>query len=615
MIAAAPAIDTLQHGTAAEWLWVGGLFALLLGVTGWLFLTGSAGTQRGLLRAPLARVADSLRRVSGLPAWCAAGIALSMWALLVAVIGFLWDVAWHIDLGRDAQLFTVPHTLILVGLMGIGWSALASILLATMEHADTAWRLGPLRLPRGAVALGVLSAGAALGFPLDDLWHANYGVDVTMWGPTHLMMIGGASLAPIAQWLLFTEAGRGAGRPWVRHHLRRNLAAAMVLGLSTFQLEYDDGVPQWQALYQPVLIMLATAIALVAARVAFGRGWALIMSLNFVGARAVLALVVGPGLGHVVPRFPLYVGVALAIEAGAWLARRRGPVATAVACGLAAGTLGLASEWGFSHLWGRHPWQLALFPGIWVAVLVAVAAAVVGVALGRVVSHRSAGVPRPLLAGAFAALVLGLLVPLPRNTTAMSAVMRTTPAGPVVAAVNRDGLPSPYRLVNVDLVVSPASAPVGADWFEALSWQGGGERNTPLVQVRPGEYRTASPVPTGATWKTIVWMAKRDVMMSAPVSFPLDVEYAQAPIVPRAVQTVSFVPSSSLLMREAHTGAAWPMILAYGGLLGVALLWIGVLVAGFVSVARGTGAGGGRVQPERRRVLRGAGVQARATAG
>ena len=39
--------------------------------------------------------------------------------LLIAVIGFYWDVAWHIDFGRDTKnLFTPPHVMILVGLWG-----------------------------------------------------------------------------------------------------------------------------------------------------------------------------------------------------------------------------------------------------------------------------------------------------------------------------------------------------------------------------------------------------------------------------------------------------------------------------------------------------------------
>lgn len=575
-----------DHANPVEWIWVVAFLAILGGPVAWLFVTGSAGTQNGVLRRGFARVGDSLQRVTGLPAWCSGGILVSLWSLIVALVGFFWDVAWHIDYGRDTALFTVPHVLIITGLFGIGAGALVSIAFATLDHADTAWHLGGLRIPRGALVLGVLSAGAAAGFPLDDLWHANYGVDVTMWGPTHLLMIGGAALAPIAQWLLLAEAGPEAGHPWIRRHMNGMRASAMLIALSAFQLEFDDGVPQWQALYQPVLIMLATSIALVAARVALGRGWALLTALDFVAVRGLLALVIGPGLGHVVPRFPLYLGIALMVEAAAWLVRRRGPVMTAIVCGVAVGTLGLASEWGFSHLWGREPWQPSLFPGIWTAVMVAIAGAVIGVAMGRIVSGRRADVPRPLLAAAFAGVVVGLVVPLPRNVVPVTAVMHSTPAGAAIPAVNRDGLPSPYQPMNVDMVLSPPDAAHDVDRLEALSWQGGAERITPMLAVGAGEYRSAQPVPTGATWKTLVWLVRRDVLMAVPVSMPLDMQYGQAPIVPRATEQVRFVAASTLLMREVHGGPAWPQVVAYSGLGGITLLWMALLIAGFASLDR-----------------------------
>ena len=562
--------------------------ALLVGAAVQLWRTGTA--QARLPHLPfargLSRLGSSLERVSGLPGWCAGGLGLAMWALIVAVVGFFWDVAWHIDFGRDTELFTVPHTLIITGLLGLGVAALLSIGLATVEAAPTAWRLRRLRIPRGALVLGFLSLGGALGFPLDDLWHANYGVDVTMWGPTHLMMIGGASLAPLALWLLYTEAGPGAGRPWVRAHFRRSLAGAVAIGLSTFQLEFDMGVPQWQAVYQPVLIVLATAIALVAARAAFGRGWALITAGNFVVSRGVLALLVGPALGHVVPRFPLYLGIALVVELAFLLGRRLDTLPTAAIAGLLVSTLGLATEWGFSQLWGRHPWQLDMLPRLWVAVLAGVAGAVLGIALGNVVAHRRAGVSRPVVLAAFAGVVASLAIPVARTTAPMSAVMRTSPAGPQIPAVQRDGLPAPYQLVNVDLQVSPSDAAQGADWFELNSWQGGASQQTPLVAAGPGHYVSAQPVPTGGTWKTLVWMARGPVMMATAVSFPVDLQYGQAPVTPRPVQTVQFKASSSWLMRESHDGAVWPAVLAYTGLFGMAALWLVLLGVGFASVQR-----------------------------
>jgi hypothetical protein len=588
--------QTVGHTTLLQWLWVAVPLVLLIGALAVLWRDGTAAAD--LPRLPfargLSRITDSLRRVTGLPAWCAGGLLVAMWSLVVAVVGFFWDVAWHIDFGRDTELFTVPHVLILTGLLGLGAAGLFSIGLATVERAPTAWRVGRLRVPRGALALGVLSAGAALGFPLDDLWHATYGVDVTMWGPTHLMMIGGASLAPLALWLLATEVGTEHAKPWVRNHVRRHLAVAVALGLSTFQLEFDMGVPQWQALYQPVLIVLATSIALVAARVAFGRGWALFTAVDFLVARGVLALVVGPALGHVVPRFPLYLGIALVIEAGALLLPRLGTLRGGLLMGLLAATVGLGSEWGFSELWGRHPWQAGLLPGLWVAVLAGLGGAVLGTALGNVLAHRRAGISRVAVLVALAGVVASLAIPVARTTSPMTAVMHTSPAGPQVPAVNRDGLPSPYQLINVELDVSPPDAAQGADWFEMNSWQGGASAQNPLVQVSPGHYRSAQPVPTGGTWKTLVWMAKGPVMMATAVSFPVDLQYGQAPVIPKAVQTVQFSASSSWLMRESHDGAVWPAVLAYTGLFGMTAVWLGLLVAGFASVNRGSGGDGER---------------------
>ena len=75
---------------------------------------------------------------------------------------------------------------------------------------------------------GVLMAGCGLyaltGFPLDDIWHRIFGQDVTLWGPTHLMMIGGANFSLFAALLLEYEGRRALpgdappDRPFVKGH-------------------------------------------------------------------------------------------------------------------------------------------------------------------------------------------------------------------------------------------------------------------------------------------------------------------------------------------------------------------------------------------------------------
>ena len=105
---------------------------------------------------------------------------------------------------------------------------------------------------------------------------------MTLWGPTHLMLIGGAAMTLVGLAVLLVEAGaanRDAGRaarwPWARLMRRVSLPGAFLLGLSTFQAEFDFGVPQFRMVFQPMLVMLAAGVALVAARIWLGRGAAL----------------------------------------------------------------------------------------------------------------------------------------------------------------------------------------------------------------------------------------------------------------------------------------------------------------------------------------------------
>src|SRR5207249_4733237 len=63
--------------------------------------------------------------------------------------------------------------------------------------------------PVGGVVFMACASFALLGFPLDDMWHRLFGQDVTLWGPTHLMMFGGAGLSLLGHATLTAEAGEG----------------------------------------------------------------------------------------------------------------------------------------------------------------------------------------------------------------------------------------------------------------------------------------------------------------------------------------------------------------------------------------------------------------------
>src|ERR687896_787666 len=173
-----------------------------------------AGHRSGRIKL-LGRAAAFTERVSGLPGWAALPSFMLGISLLTAVLGMYWDISLHIDNGRDdGPLANPAHYLILIGLYGALIAGVLSIALAGRERpTDTAIHLGgDWWAPIGGLMMAACGAFALTGFPLDDLWHRIFGQDVTLWGPTHLMLIGGASLATLGGMVLMGEALTTLGR-------------------------------------------------------------------------------------------------------------------------------------------------------------------------------------------------------------------------------------------------------------------------------------------------------------------------------------------------------------------------------------------------------------------
>src|ERR687895_733853 len=346
-----------------------------------------AGHRSGRIKL-LGRAAAFSERVSGLPGWAALPSVVLSVSLLTAVLGMYWDISLHIDNGRDdGPLANPAHYLILIGLYGALLSGVLAAALSSERPSATAVRLGEgWWIPVGGLLIAACGAFALSGFPLDDFWHRIFGQDVTLWGPTHLMLIGGGSLAVLGGMALMSEAvgrlGEDPGRqgPRALLLLRRSLLlGGFLVALSTFQGEFDFGVPQFRQVLHPILIMLAAGIGLVTARIYLGRGGALQAVAGFVAIRGFLAIMVGGVWDQTLPHFPLYLAEALLVEAVFARARDRSPVATGAIAGVFIGTIGLAAEWGWSHIWMPIPWQGTLLPEALIAGLVtAVAAGAVG---------------------------------------------------------------------------------------------------------------------------------------------------------------------------------------------------------------------------------------------
>ena len=572
----------VQTHDAWQWLFVLVPVAAAVAVVARLALRSRGRTER-----------RRLQTVGGVAIWAVAGAGIAVYSLTLAFLGFIWDVDWHADTGRDLELFTVPHTLIVIGLAGVFTAGVVAVVLATRRQAETALHIRRLRVPTSAIPVLLLGGAALVGFPLDDFWHATYGIDVTMWSPTHLLMIGGASLTPLAVWLMLAEGGARASR--VGRPLWIVMAGLTLVGFSTFQLEYDLGIPQWQMLFQPVLIVIAAGFCLVAARVAGGRGAALLAAQVFVVVRAGIALFLADGLGEALPRFPLYAAEALVVEAVWLLLPSLPPLLRSGLAGLLIAAAGGAAEWGWTHAWYPYPWQSGLLAYAWMVAVAAVAAAVLGQAAGAVLAGRSAreGMRAAAVVPALAALGLMVALHLPlRSSDGTVLTVSAQPTAQTFATVDAARAPATGRWWSISVDVHPGSATSGADRFDVVEWQGHAPATrTPLRETAPGHWVGETMVPVGGSWKSLVILGHGDVLEGVAVAMPAEADAGLPAIYPPAQpRTAAAVHSDQLFMREVHGAAAWPFVVVVTLFATAVITWAVSLAVATAAVGRGTGA-------------------------
>ena len=549
----------------------------------------------------LAKLAAFSERISGLPGWAALPVGLATGSLLTAVFGMYWDISLHIDDGRDAGPLANPaHYFILFGLFGIFAAGFLATVLPKEKIGPTAIRIQEgWYAPLGGILVMACGAFSLIGFPLDDVWHRLFGQDVTLWGPTHLMLIGGASMTLVGLSVLLIEGVRfnaAAGTPdreksWAVFARRMALPGGLLLGLSTFQAEFDFSVPQFRFIFQPLMIMLAAGVGLVATRMYLGKGSALLAVAFFLIVRGFLAVTIGPVLGQTTPAMPLYLAEALVVEAIALRYVNR-PLKFGLLSGLGIGTVGLAAEWGWTHLVMHQPWPAELFPE---AVIFGFLAAMVGAILGAWIGSRLAAdridrepVLRPLAVAA--AVVLAVMV---------GYGLQDAPKGdPVSASVTlTDVKDGPQREANLNVKLDPADAADDAEWFTVTAWQGGGSSVEPLEKVGPGEWRSTAPVPLYGSWKSLLRLHTGRELAIVPVFMPAD-EAIPAKEIPAEPQfTREFKAEPEVLLREQTGGGGLSWALAYAVVALIALSLLALIAWGLHRLAAyardGSGTEGG----------------------
>ena len=494
------------------------------------------------------------------PPWVALPIALFITTIISALFGFIWDVSLHIGKGRDPGPLANPaHYFILFGLFLLFIAGCLACVLPYDKPGPAA-----IRITRNwyAPVGGVLMAGcglyALIGFPLDDVWHRIFGQDVTLWGPTHLMMIGGAGFSTLTA-LFLEHEGRRAARddapkdgPGIKF-IQYLAFGGLVIGMSVFQIEFDFGVAQFRQVFEPMLIAGAAALGLVGARIMLGRGAAIIAALLALALRGGVALLVGPILGGPINWFALYLGPALVVELLALTPLLKRPILFGLVSGLGIATVGMWLESLWIGAVYHFPWPSSIWPeALSMAVPVAVLTGACGAMVGMVLTNQQ--LPRRAISAGLVVLTVlaiggatanGLRYEVPQNANATITLTDAPNIGD-------------QRMATADIRINPPDL-VSADpnWVSVLGWQGGlanqrGIFVDNLERVGPGHYRSTRPMPVSGKWKTLLRVHDGRLLTAVPIYLQGDPGIGAKEVPAEASMTRPFVGELTILQRERN---------------------------------------------------------------
>ncbi|MGZ8768992.1 hypothetical protein [Aeromicrobium sp.] len=523
----------------------------------------------------------------GTPGWVAIPVAFVATSLVVALVGFLWDVSLHAGRGRDAGPLANPaHYLILYGLFALFIAGMSAVVYPRDGEKPG---IASVRITRHwyAPVSGLLIAScglyALIGFPLDDVWHRIFGQDVTLWGPTHLMLIGGAGLSTAGIIILQREGEFGRNKAGTRmpqwlSRIQLSVAfGALLIGLSVFQAEFDFGIAQFRMVFQPMLIAAAAVLPLVAARLYVGRGAAIGAAMFFLLTRGVVSFVVTDVFGEAHHVFPLYLGSAILIELLAFTSLKDKPLVFGAVGGLLIGTVGSVIELAWTGLVFQFPWpQDVWVEGLLMTVPVAVASGLCGALffLGLQGKLPARSTCRAIMVGSVlviaAATANGLYATVPKDAGATM----------TLADVGTEAKPAVMAKVTIEPADLVDAHPA---WVQITAWQGGapGVVTDRLERTGPNTWESTKPVPVGGSWKTLLRVQDGRTLAGVPIFLPADAALDAKEVPASAGFTRDFVPEIEILQRERKFDApAW-----IWGLANFIVLMCSLAVIGGTAVA------------------------------
>ncbi len=237
----------------------------------------------------------------------------------LAQLSLLWDISWHMSIGRDT-FATPPHLGLYLGggLPGVGFGALVlhTSFFGSPSVRDRSVRVWGLRGPLGVWVAIWGSVAMLVAAPFDAWWHVNYGVDLKAASPPHVVLLLGLAATHLGAGLLAAAAinrsvGGGTG---LLGSLLSYSMGIMLLVSALFGI--DTGGPAH--MHSPIFYVSAAAafpVWLVGATTARSRWPATSAALWYTGLRLLMTWVLP--LFAATPRLePVYVSITHMVPPG-----------------------------------------------------------------------------------------------------------------------------------------------------------------------------------------------------------------------------------------------------------------------------------------------------------
>jgi hypothetical protein len=204
-------------------------------------------------------------------------IPWTIWFMCAGVacgtIGGLWDISWHMSIGRDT-FWTPAHIMIqmtgvLVGI-ACGYMILTTTFSGEATAQSTAVRIWGFRGPLGAFIATWGCVAMLTSAPFDNWWHNAYGLDVKIVSPPHTLLSLGSFAIKVGALALMAGLMNRA-TPEVRRTL--TWLSMFIGAVCVAQLGLILTLPTWAGNMHTARCYLAVAIGIPA--VLMGPAWGL----------------------------------------------------------------------------------------------------------------------------------------------------------------------------------------------------------------------------------------------------------------------------------------------------------------------------------------------------